>query len=205
MAHRNTLRYAFAITHGPNTGLRCGGWRIWTHNEDTYITAKTLGGLWKASLHADVSWRVALDKKNEQSDHPLLVDGHRNAPWEFVPTEFKDGRRLAFGIVATRGALTHESVNADDLVIEVDDRWDRVVVLSVWMTEPGVTLDPAYQVIGGPLPLTSGRSVWTAVSAIPVEPIDPEPVPASTMIEPVSPEQDDVAAPGFLIRAVNIG
>ena len=86
----NRLRYAFAITRGPNAGLGCGGWRIWTHNEDTYITAKSVGDKWKASLHADASWRVAITIEHEQSGNdPILPGAHRNAPWEFTPTEFR--------------------------------------------------------------------------------------------------------------------
>jgi hypothetical protein len=131
MARRNTLRYAFAITQEPNAGLRCGGWRIGRTREDTYITATSVGGLWKASLHGDASWRVAVTEENQRSDNPGLAGGHRNAPWKFDPTDFKNGRRLAFAIAVTRAALTHESVMANESVIEVEDRWDGVAVLYV--------------------------------------------------------------------------
>jgi hypothetical protein len=154
------LRYAFAITQGPNAGLRCGGWRIWTSGEDTYITAKSVGGLWKASLHGDVSWRVAVTAENERSANPVLVDGHRNAPWVFAPTPFHRGQRLAFAVVLTRGSLVPEPVDPKETVVEVDDRWDRLTGIYIRMTETGVLLERTHLVIGGPLALTSGRQVW---------------------------------------------
>jgi hypothetical protein len=55
------------------------------------------------------------------------------------------------------------------------------------MTEPDAVLDTTYGLIGGPLPLACGRRVWAVASAESVDPIDPEPVPAGTMIEPMSP------------------
>ena len=200
------LRYAFAITRGPNAGLGCGGWRIWTNNEDTYITATSVGGIWKASLHGDVSWRVAPTKENDESGEPILQDGHRNAPWEFKPTEFSGGERLAFVIAVSRNSLIRQAVDPSrETIIEVADRWDRLTALYVRMTEPAVALDPLYAVVGGPLPLINGRQVWVTTGEEVIDPYDPEPAPVSLMIQPVSPQNDGVSAPGFVVRGVNIG
>jgi hypothetical protein len=198
------LRYAFAITAGPNAGLSIGGWRIWTRNEDTYTTAKQFGGIWKASLHADKSWRVAMTREHQHSGKvPVLTDGHRNAPWEFAPTAFEDGGRLASVIATFRNALIPQHLDSRDFVVEVADRWDRLTAIYVWMTEPGVTFT-ASNIIGGPLPLSSGRQVWVTFGDEYINPTDPEPTPAGVIIEPQTPEKDGVTAPGFLIRGLNI-
>lgn len=97
------LRYAFAITQGPNAGLGCGGWRIWTHGEDTYIAAK--GNPWKASLHSDASWRVAVTSEHVTSGKLPIVPGGRATSWEFEPTRFEHGGRMAFAIAVPRNSL----------------------------------------------------------------------------------------------------
>lgn len=132
----------------------------------------------------------------------MLPNGHRDAPWVFTPTPFVNGIRLAFVIAVTRGALRPELPDSKDTVVAVEDRWDRLPALCIWMTEPEVTFDRP--VIGGPLPLDGGRQVWVAARVEPIDAIEPEPVPASAMIEPMSPESHGVAAPGILVRGVHL-
>jgi hypothetical protein len=196
------LRYAFVITTGPNVGLRVGGWRLWTHHEDTYVAVK--GNPWKASLHADASWRVAVTSEHQSSGQLPVVPGGRATSWEFTPTRFEGGGRLAFVIAVFRNALLEQQIDPKDTLIEVADRWDRLTAIYVWMTEPGVTLD-ATAIVGGPLPLTSGRRVWVTAGEEDITPSDPEPVAAGAFIEPLGPGKDDVAAPGFLVRGMNFG
>jgi|GEM_PF-2740011 len=198
-------RFAFAITTGPNAGLACVGWRVWTKHEDTYITATSVGSKWKASLHADDCWRLALTSENERSANPMLVDGHKNAPWEFEPTIFEDGHRLAFAIAVTRAAFRPEPVPANETVIPIEDRWDRLPIAYVRMTEPGVQLAPEQQLVAGPLPLASGRQVWVTAGSEETSPAEPEPIPAGTMIKPLVPAVDKVTAPGLIVVAVNVG
>jgi hypothetical protein len=73
------------------------------------------------------------------------------------------------------------------------------------MTETGVLLERTHLVIGGPLALTSGRQVWVTAHSEHIEAVEPQPLPAGTMIEPVSPDSHGVAAPGFWIKPVTIG
>jgi hypothetical protein len=160
--------------------------------------------MWKASLHGDDSWRFALTSENERSESPMLAGGHHNTPWEFTPTPFVDGVRLAFVIAVVRGALMDESPDSKETVVEVEDRWDRLTGLYVRMTEPNVTLDPRHAVVGGPLPLTSGRQVWVTTCWEAIEPIAPEPLPVSTIVEPMSPEKHGVKVPCFRIRGVHL-
>ena len=127
---------------------------------DSPIDDQQVGGIGKASLHADESWRVAMTREHQDSGKaPILTDGHRYAQWEFTPTDFEDGGRLAFVIATFRNALVREQLDPRDTVVEVGDRWDRLTAIYVWMTEPGVTLK-AHNIIGGPLALSSGRRVW---------------------------------------------
>jgi len=196
--------FSFEITSGPNAGLRCGGWRVWTRKEDTYITTAELGPKWKASLHGDVAWQVAITRENAASPDRLLPVGHDRAPWKFTPPPFIDGRRLAFAIAVSRGALRPDPpVEGDEHTIIAEDRWDLVTVAQVWMTEPGAALgiEPSL----GPLALASGRQVWVAGAWEEVEPMDPEPVPVSAMIEPMWPEKHGVTAPGYMVRGVHLG
>ncbi len=115
-------RFAFAITTGANVGLACAGWRVWTSREDTYVTARSVGSMWKASLQGDESWRLALTSENERSANSMLPGGHKNAPWEFERTTFEDGHRLVFAIAVAR-AYRPETVPGSEKVIPVKARW----------------------------------------------------------------------------------
>lgn len=196
------LRYAFAITQGPNAGLGCGGWRIWTHGEDTYIAAK--GNPWKASLHSDASWRVAVTSEHVTSGKLPIVPGGRATSWEFEPTRFEHGGRMAFAIAVPRNSLIPITLSPAETVIEIADSWDRLTVLYVWMTEPGIDLQTQGGIVGGPLYLKSGRQVWVTPCEEFVDPYPSEPVPSGQLIEPRWPAEHDVRAPGFMVRGINV-
>lgn len=195
------LRYRFGITQGSNAGLSSGGWRIWTHDESVYIAAK--GNPWKASLHADDSWRVAVTSEHVRLAREPVIPHGRATVWEFEPTKFDAGGRMVFAVAATRNALNWQQIDARETVIPVADRWDQITVLYVWMTEAAVDLH-GRPVVGGPLPLSNGRRVWVTSGVEDVDPCEPEPVPAGQAIFPRSPDEHGVAAPGFLIRGVNV-
>lgn len=139
MAKRPRIRFSFQIANGPNQGLSCGGWRVWTHAEDTYITAKSLGDTWKVSLHADAWWANSVTQENARRDDTVLPVGLNRSLWRFEPTPFIEGRRLAFGIAVCRNALLPRTFDETDEVLEVPDRWDVLTVAAAWMTEPGST------------------------------------------------------------------
>lgn len=205
MAKRK-VRFAFEITEGPNAGLRCGGWRVWTNKEDTYITASTFGHVWKGSLHADKAWRWAMDKNHVQSGRlPTLPAGDDRAPWIWQPPPFVDGLRLAFAIGVTRGAMLDEPADPDDCHrIVVEDRWDLLTVAKVWMTEPGVDLavGPA---LDEPFTLASGRRVWVTAGWEQLEGAEAEPPCTNAIVEPYTPGVQDVRAPGLLVRGARWG
>lgn len=196
------LRYTFAITQGPNAGLGCAGWRIWTHREDTYITAK--GNPWKASLHSDASWRVAVTSEHVTSGKIPIVPGGRATAWEFAPTPFQNGGRMAFAIAVPRNSLIPVQPGPAETIIEIADSWDRLTVLYVWMTEPGIDLQTRQGIVNGPLYLESGRQVWVTARDEFVDPYPPEPLPTGQLIEPRWPGEHDVTAPGFIVRGVNL-
>jgi hypothetical protein len=196
------LRYAFAITDGPNAGLGCAGWRIWTHRDDTYIAAK--GNPWKASLHSDASWRVAVTSEHVTSGKLPIVPGGRATSWEFEPTPFEHGGRMAFAMAVPRNSLIPVQPSSTETIIEVADCWDRLTILYVWMTEAAFTLQATQGFVGGPLQLEGGRQVWVTAREEFVEPYPPEPVPAGQLIEPRWPGEHAVTAPGFMVRGVNI-
>lgn len=198
---RQRLRFAFTLTEGPNAGLSCSGWRLWVNREDTYITAKSLEGKWKTSLHGDEAWQHAVTIEHLRSPNPVYNRPDR-AAWKFTPTVFQNGGRLAFVIAVTRGALLPQTADAREHHIPVADRWDQVTKACVWMTEPDVDFASA-MLLGGPLRLASGRRVWLAYG---VEMLpggnEPEEPCIGAMVQPMSPEADGVAAPGLLLRGV---
>lgn len=194
------LRYAFGITSGPNAGLGCRGWRIWTHAESLYIGAK--GNPWKASLHADASWRVAVTSEHVRLGSEPIIPGGRATVWEFEPTVFDLGGRMVFVIALTRDSLVRVQFDPSETMIEVADRWDQLTLLYLWMTEANVDLQG--ELIGGPLPLSSGRRVWATTGVEAADPSEPQPVPAGQVVFPRSPAEHGVAAPGFLVGGLNM-
>lgn len=198
------IRLAFTIDDGPNAGLTSGGWRVWVHGDSTYIASRGVGGIWKASLHGDTAWQVAVTKEHLASEKPVYA-GNPRAPWVFQPTPFVDGLRLAFVIAITRPSLMPGDIDAADFQVPVRDRWDELTVAYVHMTQAGAHLGGSRRVIAEPLSLDSGRQVWVTWGRERVEPVGPERAPAGAMVEPVWPEQHGVAAPGFVLRGVHVG
>lgn len=182
------IRFAFRLAEGPAAGLTCGGWRVWTHGESTYITGKPLADTWKVSLHGDDHWAAAVTAENAASRGTVLPAGHDRAMWQFMPTVFKDGRRTAFTIAVFRHAFRPEQPDPKETVLGVPDSWDVLALALVRMAEPGAGPAEDEDLVGGPLSLASGRTVWVARALDRIDPLDPEPVPVSTMIEPVTPE-----------------
>jgi hypothetical protein len=136
---KQIIRFAFTINEGPNAGLTSGGWRVWVNKEDTYITPAEAGDTWKCSLHADAAWRWAVTTEHLRSSNPVWTEPDR-APWKFKPTDFVNGRRLAFVICTFRHALLPLALKPKDLHIPFEDRWDRAILANIWMAEPGVEI-----------------------------------------------------------------
>ncbi|MFB1298634.1 hypothetical protein ACAG24_024290 [Mycobacterium sp. pW049] len=148
---------------------------------------------------------MAVTREHVDSGNPPVVPGGRNTSWEFEPTAFSHGGRMAFAIAVTRNSAIPRLLDPSETVIKIADRWDRLTLLYVWMTEAGVTLDASGRLLDGPLPLASGRQVWVTCGEEPVDPSPPEPPPAGQIVEPRFPGEHDVRAPGFIVRGLNIG
>ncbi|MFJ2222135.1 hypothetical protein ACIOFY_19120 [Streptomyces anulatus] len=204
MSKKRKIRFAFTIQHGENSGLTSGSQRVWTSREDTYLTSVSLSGTWKVSLHAEVAWRIAVTSEHMRSENPVLPPGEDRAPWEFSPTEWVNGRRLAFVLAASRGALINRPLETADAHIAVEDRWNQITMAQIWMTEPGVDLPKGVRLIGGPLPLASGRRVWVTADTQDVPGEQEWTVASGIMAEPLLPQTHDVSAPGLLLRGVHV-
>jgi hypothetical protein len=200
---KQLIRFTFAITTGPCVGLTTGGWRLWVHGDDTYIADKAIGAMWKTSLHGNVAWRLAATQEAMAGEAPPVPPGTDRALWKFDPPPFVNGGRRAFFVAATRGCLRPDRLDERDVVIEVDDRWDQMTYAMVWMTEPTFRLVHP-RIIDGPLSLASGRNVWLTAGAEALPPCDPEPIPASSMAEPLWPEKHGVPCPGIVVRGVHL-
>ncbi|WUA08674.1 hypothetical protein OG225_02710 [Nocardia sp. NBC_01377] len=203
MSSRNRLRFAFTIREGQHAGWTSGSWRVWVNKEDTYIAAASIGGIWKASLHGDVAWRIAQTSENARSENPIIDPSIGRNLWEFDPVPFEDGGRMAFAIAPLRASYLPREIDTKDVHIAVEDRWDQIAVAYVWMTEPGIDFD-ADRRVGGPLTLTSGRRVWVSAGTEQVDQLEEYDIVGS-MIEPTIPGKHDVAAPGFVVRGLRWG
>lgn len=205
MSKKPRLRFVFTIAEGPNAGLTSGPWRAWTKGEDCYIVPRAPDDVWKVSLHVDAAWRLAMTSEHVASGKPpQLPEGVVDrAMWKFQPTKFVHGRRLAFAIAATRSAMLPGALSETDLHIAVRDRWDEVTVAYFWMTEPDVELVGGDRRVGEPLLFQSGRRLWMSAG---VEQVvgQPEPMAQGAMIAPMSPENDDVAAPGLMLKGLRL-
>lgn len=199
------VRFGFLIERGPNAGLCCAGWRVWTHSDTTYITAKSLGDTWKTSLHGEGPWQHAVTKDHLRgADRPVWSKPDR-AGWKFRPPPYVDGKRVAFVVAVTRAALLPGKLESSEHVITVEDRWDQLTSAFVWMTEPGVSFDGP-GLFAGPLLLTTGCRVWLQHNTEVLDAgTEPEPPCVGVMIAPMSPDTHDVIAPGFLVRGVRLG
>jgi hypothetical protein len=205
------VRFAFTLPHRddgtqPRT---CGGWRIWCHNEDTYISATSLNNTWKASLHGDAAWRVAVTTENMRGPKPVLPAGTRDrAPWKFTPTPFVDGRRLAFVVAVTHSALLPAKLDRKELQIDAATDPGMITMARIWMTEPGVDFDPS-TLVAGPLPLQSGRRVWVDSATETFDAPAPDPRYAhlpieSTMTLVKDPKDGQARAPGMLTIGISL-
>lgn len=205
MSRKQTIRFAFTIRDGGRKYWTSGSWRLWVHKEDTYIASAGLSSTWKTSLHGDDSWRIAITSEHANSDNPVIDPIIGRSAWEFAPTEFKRGRRLAFVIAPMRATYLPPlaGIKTDEYHIGVNDSWDEVTVAYIWMTEPGVDLDEP-RIVGEPLNLASGRRVWLSAGVEQLEqPMEPD--VAGTMLEPLLPERHGVPAPGLIVRGYRVG
>lgn len=201
MGRKKTIRFSFTIREGQYQHWTAGSWRVWVNKEDTYITSKTLGSTWKASLHGDESWRIAMTSEHANSPKPLIDPAIGRNLWEFDPTPFEDGKRVAFCIAPQRSTYYPvKDLPTTDAHIGVRDSWDEITVAYVWMTEPDVTIEDG-RIIGEPLTLSSGRKVWVVAGVEPcIQKEDYDVVGA--MVEPLIPGEHDVSVPGFLVRGL---
>lgn len=204
MAKSPRVRFTFALLNDAGSSLSCGGWRVWTNAEDTYITATSLRDTWKVSLHGDQWWASAITRENAKRADTVLPPGHDRTMCRFEPTVFQDGHRIAFAIGVFRHALLPGPLHPREAVVEVPDRWDTLTLALVRMTEPDIEPDPEWHLIGGPLPLASGRQVWVTEHYNRVPPMEPEPQATGSMIESWSPQTHDVASPGWIVKGVHV-
>jgi len=204
VSKKNRVRFRFEITDGPNSGLSCPGWRVWTTRDSIYMAGAETGSMWKLSLHGDVAWRYAQTSENRRSPNPVLPQDHDRAPWTFEPTPFIDGVRHAFAVAVFRHALVAAPPDPSELVLPVDDRWDTVTTLFLQVTEVGTDLETTRSVVREPLPMSAGRRLWLTLDSEFCGG-EPEPPAVGTMIEPAAPATHGVAFPGVFVRGVHLG
>jgi hypothetical protein len=200
---RRRVRFAFTISAGPHAGLTVGGWRLWVPGEDTYLTNQSFGDVWKLSLHGDDAWQWAVTSEHVRDGGSVVpATMETRAWWKFTPPPMGEGGRLAFVVAVPRGALQPRPLDPRETHIAVEDRWDRLTVARIHMTEAGVAFTPR-RFVGGPLQLSSGRQVWLSARAEAMPAATPAPPPDGAVVEIWTPETHDVTAPGLFLRPLN--
>lgn len=198
-----SISWTFAITSGANAGLSNGPWKLNTSREDVYLWLTPRRGPLKLSLHGDDAWRIAYTREHMMTDNPLWPSNDRLA-YSFTPPPFDaQGRRLALRLIMTRAAMLPGLQDPGSYTIPVDDRWDRLTAACLWMTEPDASLDSAFEMIGSPLPLESGRQVWIVRATQGTNGV-PEPQCDGAMIQPLDPQEGGPDVPTLLVTGVNI-
>jgi hypothetical protein len=143
-------------------------------------------------------------RENMRSDHAVLPAGHDRVLWRYTPPPFEDGVRLAFVIAVSRPALLPGGGDGDDVIIGVQDRWDRLACARILMTEPGGALSSIDPLLAEPWTLTSGRRVWLTARSEVAPAMEPEDPSAGAIVQPMWPEAHGVTAPGFLLKGVRL-
>lgn len=205
MGSKTTMRFAFQIVDGPNAGLGGGSWRIWTNQDDIYVASLNLADTIKASLHPSGRWRVAYTEKHMRSDRPLWAKDRDRAVWKFSAPPFEDGVQSAFVVAVARGALRPSTPGAKDAIVPVPDEWDVLSGVKLSVTQPGIPSPVSDSLVfAEPRRLANGNRVWLSAFYDHTDPQEPERVPDSQLVAMLTPDEDDVACPGFMLRGVNI-
>jgi hypothetical protein len=100
---RSTARFAVGVPEGPRSSV----WRIWTHNDEVYVSARALTTVLKISLHSSGDWRHAFTTEHVVAGSPFISPGQNRAidRWE-RPSEFWPGVTMAFEIVVPSSEVT---------------------------------------------------------------------------------------------------
>lgn len=194
----------FKIENGVNAGLAHGSWAINTHGEDTYIWV--VKGVLKVSLHGDAAWQVAYTSEHVASGRAPAWPGEGRTVFPLTPTPFDvHGRRMVLLIAVQRDAMLSHPLPRCDAVISVQDKWDEITVACLWMTEPGVVLEPTERVVAGPLPLRSGRNIWVSQRTDVWTPPERPDLPCvGAIVEPTDWSADGPLAPLLLVRGFHV-
>ena len=84
-------------------------WKIWSNKNDVYLTARTLGGFFKISLHWPDYWAAATTK---ESGAEILPGNRQQKVWK-RPPEFEPGRTHGPHIAVARLAQ-HDHAKFDE-------------------------------------------------------------------------------------------
>ncbi|MCR1782205.1 hypothetical protein KVF89_06645 [Nocardioides carbamazepini] len=204
MSQKQHWRFALRIVDGPNAGLGAGSWRLWVHRDEVYISAANQINTIKVSLHDSDKWRVAYTAEHMAQEQPLWSRKADRAPWKFDAPPFVDGVQEAFVVAAVRAALTPNDVDERETVVAIEDRWDRVSGVRIIISEPNIAVAARELVFPAPLTLKNGRLVWLSSFQEPVDAIEPEPVPAGSLVRVLTPKTNGVSCPGYLLVGVNL-
>src|SRR3954454_17247529 len=69
MVRSEPIRFGVRAPDGRQSSVR----RLWTHNGDVYIAARSIAGELKASLHKSGVWRWALTEAHQRSVGSLIA------------------------------------------------------------------------------------------------------------------------------------
>lgn len=102
-SNRSVVRFAVGKPEGPRSSV----WRLWTHNNEVYLSPWSVGADAKVSLHSSGDWRDAFTKEHVAKGSPFVVsDQDRTLDRWKRPAEFVPGATKAYMIVVPSSEVT---------------------------------------------------------------------------------------------------
>jgi hypothetical protein len=100
---KSKVRFAVGSPEGPRGNV----YRLWTTNDEVYLSIRALTGEEKVSLHKSGQWRSAFTEEHIAKGSPFVTADQDRAFDKWTrPPEFAPGLTLAFNIVVPASEVT---------------------------------------------------------------------------------------------------
>lgn len=157
-----SIRFAVGRPDNP----RSAAWKLWVHGSDAYLTARTVGGLLKLSMHASGEWISAFT--SESGVYLDKTGSRRHSTWhrpaEFAPG-WTHGPVVDVPWVSWRDDLRPKESFPSDVVWFPEPKRNKKVMFNVLFAAGGNDDDaaavsqPGDRILAS-LSMSNGETVW---------------------------------------------
>ncbi len=176
------------IRFGINDGIgnRSSTWKCWSLNKpdkfDVYLACRTLGGVFKVSMHQSGRWHIAFLKEFFKKHQREIIqrDGRFIQKWP-KPTGIAPGITLAFRIITPRSAVNtpYNQVDFKKISWIPNPRENRAIEIDILITEasakvsswPGKNSMKTNLVAS--MKLDNQNTIWVVYHEIPIPTLAP--------------------------------